>query len=179
MLYYALVSIFSLAFMFANILGGTIFPFPFSKPLFLTSGTLVYPITFVISHLVRELYGEKRARIMVCSGFAVSLCAFSYQYLTQDLSQDLSQDLAQVNFRISAILIVSSLIGFASSQLLDIRSFNLVKKRTRTHYPWLRNQVSTYFSQFIDTLLVNLMIFIVATLPLLYPPVKLTKEKVL
>lgn len=192
MVYCLLVSVFSIAFMFANILGGVILPFPFSKTLFLTSGTLVYPITFVISDLVAELYGEKRARIMVSSGFAASLLAFCYQYVTQG------------NFRISAILIVSSLIGFVSSQLLDIRLFTLIKKWTKSRHLWLRNQVSTYFSQLIDTLLVNFlilfwglnldfseaypillgnliykMLFTVAALPLLYLSVKLTKEKIL
>lgn len=140
MIYFAFLSLFSLAFMCANILGGKILSIYFLP---ITSGTLVYPLTFFISDLVTEVYGETKARLMVGSGFFASLIAFTIQYQQNG------------NVRLSSILILSSLIAFVTSQLLDIRIFSWIKKITSGHHLWLRNQLSTYISQFIDTCIVN------------------------
>jgi len=173
--------------MCANIMGGKVITLPFMQ---LTSGTLLYPITFFLSDLVTEVYGEKRARLMVGCGFLTSLLAFFIQYQLNG------------NARLSAILIFSSLAAFMCGQLLDIRLFSWIKRLTGGRHLWLRNQVSTYISQLTDTLIVNTlllfwglglsltqaypiflgnlcykMLFTIVTIPLLYAATMRLNEK--
>lgn len=188
MLYYTFVAIFTFSFALANSLGGKLLPFPFIHSLFMTSGTLVYPLTFVISDLVTEVYGEKKAKTMVLCGFLASAFVFLVQLAFS------------MDFRISGILILSSLIAFLAGQLIDIKLFSLIKKWTNGRLLWLRNQLSTYISQVFDTWIVNSlvlfwglglswnsafpvilgnflykMIFTIAAIPVLYISVKKAK----
>ena len=45
----------------------------FGEPITLTTGILTYPITFLVTDIVCEVYGRRRANIMVFTGFVMSL----------------------------------------------------------------------------------------------------------
>ena len=58
-------------------------------------------------------------------------------------------------FTLPGILIFASMTAYIVAQLIDIRIFHFVKKITNSKYLWLRNNISTMFSQLIDTVIVN------------------------
>ena len=45
--------------------------------------------------------------------------------------------------------------AYLIAQLIDINIFHYVKKITNSKHLWLRNNISTMFSQLIDTIVVN------------------------
>ncbi|MEC8137241.1 MAG: VUT family protein, partial [Pseudomonadota bacterium] len=45
----------------------------FGEPITLTTGILTYPITFLVTDIVCEVYGRRRANLMVFTGFVMSL----------------------------------------------------------------------------------------------------------
>lgn len=142
-LYCILATLFSAGFLIANIFGARITScFVFS----LTAGSLVFPLTFLLSDLVTEIWGEKKARLMVISSFIFCFVCFFLQYL-----------FFPIPF-LSGVVVIASFISFGISQLLDIRLFEFLKKKTAGKHLWLRNQTSLLLSQFLDTLIVNSII---------------------
>ena len=65
----------------SNIIGVKLFlAFPeilpqgfFGEPITLTTGIMVYPLTFLVTDMVSEVYGRRRANLMVFTGFVMSL----------------------------------------------------------------------------------------------------------
>tara|TARA_Y100000589_G_C27084719_1_gene601214 strand:- start:571 stop:873 length:303 start_codon:yes stop_codon:yes gene_type:complete len=50
---------------------------------------------------------------------------------------------------------MASMTAYLVAQLIDIRIFHFIKKVTKSKYLWLRNNISTMFSQLVDTIIVN------------------------
>ena len=75
---------FVMVLVLTNIIGVKLFlAFPellpnglFGEPITLTTGILTYPITFLFTDVVCEVYGRKRANLMVYTGFVMSLLSF-------------------------------------------------------------------------------------------------------
>ena len=84
--YSLLVAIFAAILVLTNIIGVKIFTFApdmFSNGLFgnsitLTTGIITYPLTFLITDIVSEIYGEKKATRMVFLGFIVSIISLFF-----------------------------------------------------------------------------------------------------
>ena len=80
-LYCILISIFAVVLVLTNIIGVKLFlAFPtvfpkglFGEPITLTTGLITYPLTFLITDFVCEVYGRKRANLMVFTGFGLSI----------------------------------------------------------------------------------------------------------
>ena len=77
--YVTCVSIFVTLLVLTNIIGPKLFKPPFFEKDFfgsdigLTAGILTYPLTFLVTDVVSEVFGKKRADRMVFLGFLMSL----------------------------------------------------------------------------------------------------------
>ena len=58
-------------------------------------------------------------------------------------------------FTLPGFLISASMLAYLVAQLIDVRIFHYLKKVTNEKKLWLRNNLSTMFSQLIDTIIVN------------------------
>lgn len=165
-----LSSLFSVLFVVTNLIGAKIAALPFSH-FATTSGVFIYPLTFFLSDLVAETYGEKRARQMVFLGFTMCLFTFLILQFVLRLTphplwvvadnphgyQDVSeyQNAFKAVFGLSGMMMLASLAAYLVGQLLDIRLFMLIKKWSRGKHLWLRNLLSTLISQGIDSLVIS------------------------
>ena len=73
LLYLFLASTFSVVLVLTNVIGIKLFVNPLNPESALTAGLITYPLTFLMTDLVSELYGAKRANNMVILGFLMSL----------------------------------------------------------------------------------------------------------
>jgi len=128
-------------------------------------GILPYPITFLVTDLISELYGKKRANQVVASGLIVSLFVMCV-ILVADLVP--AQQNSPVNdetfthvFGNTPAAIISSMLAYLFAQFIDVRLFHFIKKLTNGKKLWLSNNLSTIPSQLIDTSVV-LMVLCVA-----------------
>ena len=118
-------------------------------------GLLPYPITFIVTDIVSEIYGRKRANQVVTAGLVSSL--FMLFIITiADLSVATSWspvDGKTFNkvFGLSGAAVFASMIAYLIAQYLDVRVFHFWKNLTQGKHLWLRNNASTIFSQFVDT----------------------------
>jgi uncharacterized integral membrane protein (TIGR00697 family) len=171
--YAVLVAAFSVVLVLTNVVGVKLFTFDYfgllEKPITLTSGIVTYPLTFLFTDVVSELYGRKRADFMVILGFFLSLLMLGIVALVTGLpgsevwvNRDLGftdvegmQNAFETVFTFPVVLVAASMTAYLTAQLLDNRLFHFWRRVTKGKYLWLRNNGSTVISQFIDTIIVN------------------------
>ena len=134
------------------------------KIFIVSAGILPYPLTFLVTDLISELYGQKKANLGVFSGFIASLFVLLFLWLggqfnaiPNSLVNDATYDSV---FRNAWRLIGASMIAYLFAQFVDVRIFHFWKKLTDGKHLWLRNNGSTIASQLIDTTLVICILFV-------------------
>lgn len=124
----------------------------------LSVGILPYPITFLVTDVVSEIYGKRRADQIVVSGFIASLFVMAIVLLAQVVPQTswspVSDDEFKKVFGLYGPAVFASMTAYLLAQFIDIRLFHFWKKLTHGKHLWLRNNGSTIFSQLIDTMTV-------------------------
>jgi uncharacterized integral membrane protein (TIGR00697 family) len=125
-------------------------------------GILPYPVTFLVTDIISEIYGRKRADQVVISGFFASLFVLMV-VLVADASPQTSWspvtgEMFHKVFGLFGPAIFASMTAYLVAQFIDIRVFHFWKRLTRGKHLWLRNNGSTVFSQLVDTSLVLLLL---------------------
>ena len=124
----------------------------------LSVGILPYPITFLVTDLISEIYGQKKANQVVVAGIFASFFSISI-ILISDLVPAISsspiddQTFSNV-FSLSGLAVLASMLAYLFAQFIDIKIYHFWKKLTNGKMLWLRNNFSTFSSQIIDTVTV-------------------------
>lgn len=118
-------------------------------------GILPYPITFLITDLVSEVYGKKKANQMVTAGIFASLFSLGIVYVAQAVPatswSPVNDTLFSNVFGATAVAVFASMMAYLMAQYIDIQIFHFWKRITKGKHLWLRNNFSTFLSQFVDT----------------------------
>ena len=134
------------------------------KTFVLSAGVLPYPLTFLITDILSEIYGKKKTARIVWAGFAASLFVLGVLLLAQQFSaidgSPVDDEAFNKVFGNSWRVIFASMTAYLSAQLIDVRIYHFWKKKTAGKHLWLRNNFSTVFSQLVDTTLVVGVLFI-------------------
>jgi len=136
----------------------------FRIPMALAIGVLPYPVTFLCTDFISELYGQKRANFLVWVGLLLNLWVLAFLWLggalppvpALDASTGLpptdAYDFAFYRIRFLTMgAVVASMIAYLSAQLCDVSLFHFWKRLTHGRHLWLRNNGSTLVSQFVDS----------------------------
>lgn len=140
-------------------------------PMVVAIGVLPYPITFLCTDLISELYGRKRAGDMVWVGLLLNIWVIFLLWLGGVLpgfeataaDGTLARDEAgrvPTFFEIRELAfgaVAASMIAYLAAQYCDVRFFHFWKTLTHGKHLWLRNNASTMGSQIIDTTAVILI----------------------
>jgi uncharacterized integral membrane protein (TIGR00697 family) len=129
------------------------------NPLFeLSVGILPYPLTFLITDLISEIYGKKKANQVVITGIFASFFSMGILLIANAVpaieSSPVNNETFNQVFALSPIAVLASMIAYLFAQFVDIRIYHFWKKFTQGKKLWLRNNFSTFSSQLIDTVLV-------------------------
>ena len=125
-------------------------------------GILPYPITFLITDIISEIYGKKKANQVVVTGIFASffsvLIVLIANYTPATDWSPVNDALYTKVFGLSPIAVMASMMAYLFAQFIDIRIFHFWKQKTEGKHLWLRNNFSTFSSQFIDTFTVVLLL---------------------
>ena len=172
--YLCLAVTFIVLLVLTNIIGIKLFRAPFNPEFALTTGILTYPLTFLCTDIVSEIYGKKRADFMVVMGFLMSLLMLAIVTLATVVephpywvpgvnpyfdSVEGYQHAFESVFALNQVLIVGSMLAYLSAQLIDNYMYHFWKRLTKGKHLWLRNNGSTMVSQLVDTAVVNSILF--------------------
>jgi len=118
-------------------------------------GLLAYPITFLVTDIISEIYGRTKANQVVTSGLVASLFMLMIVTISDFIPMAPWSPVDSVTFHsvfgLSGAAVFSSMMAYLFAQFIDIRIFHFWKNLTNGKHLWLRNNLSTIFSQFIDT----------------------------
>ena len=133
------------------------------KVFVVSAGILPYPITFLVTDLISELYGQKKANLVVIAGFFASMVVLIFLWLGGQFNaipdSIVTDEVYNSVFRNAWRIIAASMVAYLFAQVVDVRIFHFWKKLTNGKHLWLRNNASTVVSQLLDTILVICILF--------------------
>jgi len=125
-------------------------------------GILPYPITFLITDIISEVYGKKKANQVVTAGIFASLFSLILVYVADVVPattwSPIDDLLFNKVFGATAIAVFASMMAYLLAQYIDIQLFHFWKRLTKGKHLWFRNNFSTFLSQFVDTFAVLLLL---------------------
>ena len=137
----------------ANTLGLKIMPFIFGSHL--SVAVFSFPIVFLMTDVIGEVYGKRIAKFFVLAGFLsmVLFIAYSFLSLAMPWSVDgewVRQGYNQI-FGISLRIAFASLVAFLIAEYQDVLSFFFFREKLGTNKFWLRSLLSNIWSQLLDS----------------------------
>ncbi|WP_100804389.1 queuosine precursor transporter [Ulvibacter sp. MAR_2010_11] len=118
-------------------------------------GILPYPVTFLITDIISEVYGKKKANQVVTAGIFASFFSLLIVYVSAAVPatdwSPISDALFDKVFGATAVAVFASMMAYLLAQYIDISIFHFWKRLTKGKHLWLRNNFSTFLSQFVDT----------------------------
>lgn len=121
-------------------------------------GILPYPITFLITDTISEIYGKKKANQVVIVGIFASVFSMGIvtlaNYAPAIANSPVDNKTFSHVFGLSPLGVLASMLAYLTAQFVDIKIYHFWKNYTQGKHLWLRNNFSTFTSQLIDTSLV-------------------------
>jgi queuosine precursor transporter len=128
----------------------------------LSVGILPYPLTFLVTDIISEIYGQKRANAVVTAGLVASIFVLGVVSLADVAPatswSPVSDDMFRKVFGLTGVSVGASMTAYLLAQYIDIRIFHFWKTVTKGKHLWLRNNFSTMTSQLVDTLAVLVLL---------------------
>lgn len=178
-----LAGVFLSAMTLLNVIGIT--KFVQLGPLAVAVGVLPYPITFLCTDLISELYGKSRANFLVTVGLFINgfilLVMTAGQFATSvdpanmppwqilQLAQPIplpsgdslegKVELFTVMYAMTSGAVTASMAAYITAQYCDVQLFHFWKRVTKGKHLWLRNNFSTLLSQLVDSVMVVTVTF--------------------
>lgn len=178
-----LAGVFLCAMTLLNVIGIT--RFIQLGPLALAVGVLPYPLTFLCTDLISELYGRARANFLVTVGLGLNIFILAVLTLgnlmpaVPEASQPPWQVLElaapvvlpngelvadrigfyQLIYATTSGAVFASMMAYIAAQYCDVQLFHFWRRVTRGKHLWLRNNFSTLISQMVDSVMVVTVTF--------------------
>ncbi|MEL7832356.1 queuosine precursor transporter [Fodinibius sp. Rm-B-1B1-1] len=131
-------------------------------------GVIAYPFTFLATDLISELYGRKKAQLVVWVGFWMNVFMLFLMTVnhwlpnTGGVSGGLQLFEGVYEFMIGNT--IASMIAYLVAQTVDVRLFHFWKDLTDGKHLWLRNNASTTVSQLVDSTAILSILFFAGNL---------------
>lgn len=130
----------------------------------LSVGSILYPLTFLLTDLITEFYGKEKANF--CVRLAIFMNIFVACIIT-GMDQLESTSWSRIDnatfhkvFGLYNVAFIGSIIACYTAQIVDITLYLWIRKMTGEKWLWARNNGSTAISLFVDTFI--FIIFITA-----------------
>jgi len=124
----------------------------------LSCGIIAYPVTFLATDLISEIYGRRRANSVVLAGFIVSVFITAVVWIANHAptyaESPVDAESFNVVFGLLPGVVFGSMVAYLVAQFIDVQIFEFWRRLTDGKYMWLRNNGSTFFSQLVDTVMV-------------------------
>ena len=131
--------------------------------LVIPAAIVAYPLTFLMTDVIGEIWGKEEANRTVKLGLICQLLSLILIGLAIALpvapfadNQAEFQSIMGQSFRV----VGASLVAYMLAQFNDVLIFHKLKEKTNGKHKWLRNNLSTMTSQLLDTAIFITIAFI-------------------
>lgn len=121
----------------------------------ISAGIIAYPVTFLITDIISEIYGRRKANQVIIAGLFASLFVLGLILIAESVP---ATDWSPVNdatfsqvFGLTGVAVGASMLAYLLAQFIDVKLFHFWKQLTDSKHLWLRNNGSTFVSQLVDT----------------------------
>ncbi len=154
-------------------------------PMALAVGVLPYPLTFLCTDLICELYGKARANFLVSVGLGLNFFILGVLFLGDTIPSvpadamppwqvlqlaspvalpngeivENSIGLYELIYATTSGAMFASMLAYVAAQYCDVQLFHFWKRVTRGKHLWIRNNFSTLLSQMVDSVMVITVTF--------------------
>ena len=118
------------------------------------AGIIAYPLTFLFTDVIAELYGRRIASRVIWAGFSANLLMVILIFGGKLLPPATiwgSQPAYESILGMVPRIVLASMIAYLISQHHDVFAFHFWRQKTKGRFLWLRNNASTMVSQALDT----------------------------
>ena len=125
-------------------------------------GILLFPILFLVTDIIEEVHGKKKAQEFVLIGFITLIIILIVTVIAVALpfaERSLVKEEYTLIFSTTIRIFIASITAFIVAQFHDVWAFNFWKQKTKGKHLWIRNNLSTIVSQFLDTTLFMFIAF--------------------
>ena len=145
----------------ANTLGTKLMPFIWGANL--SVAVFSFPIVFLMTDVIGEVFGKKIAKFFVLAGFIATALFIGYSFLSiampwSPVSGWLTESYNTV-FGMSIRIAVASIAAFLIAEYQDVIAFFFFKDRIKQAHFWFRSFLSNVWSQFLDTVIFMIIAF--------------------
>lgn len=131
-------------------------------------GVLAYPVTFLATDLISEIFGKVKAQLVVIVGFIANMFMLLVMSVghwlpnTYGVSGGLNLFEGVYDFMI--VNTIASMIAYLTAQTIDVQLFHFWKRVTKGKKLWVRNNLSTMVSQLVDSTAILSILFVTGNL---------------
>lgn len=125
-------------------------------PLFLTAGLMVFPISYIINDCITEVWGYRKARLVIWSGFAMNFFVAMLGLLAVQLPAApfwKGEEAFNFVFGMAPRIVVASLIAFLAGSFLNAYVMSKMKLASEGRHFSARAILSTVVGEGADSLL--------------------------
>ncbi|MFH0928216.1 MAG: queuosine precursor transporter [bacterium] len=146
----------------ANTLGLKIMPFILGSHL--SVAVFSFPIVFLMTDVVGEVYGKRIAKLFVLAGFVSTALFIAYSFLSLAMPWSADGEWAKQGynliFGLSARIAIASLAAFLIAEYQDVLAFFFFKEKLGAKRFWLRSFLSNVWSQLLDSTIFMVIAFL-------------------
>ena len=133
----------------------------FGVPLAFDGGTLLFPVSYIFGDILTEVYGYKRSRRVIWTGFFCLILASAVFWLVGVLPGEASWQTYAGDGAYGAILggmssggiVLGSLAGYWGGEFTNSAILSRLKVMTKGRFLWLRTISSTLAGELVDSVL--------------------------
>ena len=125
-------------------------------PMTITAGLVVFPISYIINDCVVEVYGFRKARLMIWLGFGVSLLVavlLQVAIILPGGSQWMWQSQMETIYGVVPRIMCASFLAFLCGSMVNAYVMSRMKRAEGERHFSLRAVVSTVFGEGVDSVI--------------------------
>ena len=136
-------------------------PFIFNSHL--SVAVFSFPIVFLMTDVIGEVYGKRVANFFVLTGFISTVLFIAYSFISFAMPWSADGEWARQGynqiFGVSVRIAIASLAAFLIGEYQDVLSFFFFREKLGVKFFWLRSLLSNFWSQLFDTTIFMVIAF--------------------
>jgi uncharacterized integral membrane protein (TIGR00697 family) len=160
LIFEVLVALFITTLIISNILSVRIVKISF---LTFDGGTILFPLAYIISDIITEIYGFKKMRQLIYIGISMlgvmAVCFYIAQYLPADTQNLVNKQAYLSVLGVAWRIVLASMTALFIGDFINSYVLAYLKIRTKGKAMWLRVVSSTAIGSLIDTTLFTVIAF--------------------
>ncbi len=159
-LFLALFALFITCLLVSNIIAGKLIVV---AGIVLPAAVVLFPITYLLGDIFTEVYGFKKTRIVIWSGFAANILMAAFFLVAIVLPFPAffkDQGAYAMVLGLTPRIVAASLIAYWAGEFANSITLSALKKVTKGHWLWIRTISSTVVGQGLDTAIFITLAFV-------------------